>query len=328
MMKMKDFTKRLNIRFSIIIISSILVLFNCNELYSQEIQAKAKIDTNNVLIGDQIKLSLEVIFPKNLNVNFPLVPDTIGKIEIIARTPIDTIDSNAQRIMRQNFIITSFDSGYFEIPSFYFIYEKEDTKELYPIGTDPIMLKFSTIPIDTADTIKDIKPPLEVPYTFEEFLPYIIGLILLALIIYLIIYFLKRRKPKQLIQDYDPKIPPHIIALDELRKLNDEKLWQKGEIKLYYTKLTDIIRTYIERRFNIMALEMTSDEILRELEKLNLDNGIIESSRKMYQIADLVKFAKFIPLPDEHTFCFNCAVEFVKTTIPADTSNENSKEVK
>ncbi len=329
MKKIQNYNKHRKTKYRFIISTLILVLFSSNILLSLDIQTNAKIDTNDVLIGDQIKLSLEVIFPKNLRLNFPTIPDTIGKIEILARTPIDTIDSNAQRIMRQNLIITSFDSGYFEIPPFYFIYEKEDTKELYPIATSPLMVKFSTIPIDTADTIRDIKPPLDVPYTFEEFLPYIIGLLLLALTIYLVIQFLKRRKPKhKLLQDYDPKIPPHIIALDELRKLNDEKLWQKGEIKLYYTKLTDIIRTYIERRFNIMALEMTSDEILYELEKLNLDNGLIETSRKMYQIADLVKFAKFLPLPDEHSFCFNSAVEFVKSTIPVEISNGNKKEDK
>ncbi len=323
MLKFLNFKRNIGYIYSFFVLLALFV--NNDILLSQEIQAKAKIDTNDVLIGDQIKLSLEVSYPKDLKIIFPTVQDTIGKIEILARTPIDTHDSNTFRIMKQNFIITSFDSGYFEIPPFYFLYEKEDIQEIYPIATEPILLKFSTVPIDTADTIKDIKPPLDVPYSFEEFLPYIIGLIVLGLLIYAIIYFMKKRKtiPKL---NYDPKIPPHITALDELRKLNDEKLWQKGEIKLYYTKLTDIVRTYIERRFGILAMEMTSDEIINKLMNIQLDDGIIETSKKMYHIADLVKFAKLIPLPDEHSYCYNVAIEFVTKTTPKESDNINDKE--
>ena len=112
----------------------------------------------------------------------------------------------------------------------------------------------------------------------------------------------------------DPKIPAHIFALEALKQLDREKVWQSGEVKLYYVRLTEILRKYIERRFFIDALEMTTGEIVEAMEKRKMSEEYIESVKNTLTLADLAKFAKHKPLPDEHANAMTKSVEFVELT--------------
>ena len=173
--------------------------------------------------------------------------------------------------------------------------------------------------------IKDIKAPLGAPLTFKEMLPWILGGIVVALIIYFIFYYLRRRKQaKPLFQiKSKPKIPPHRKALEAFDKLKNEKLWQNGKVKTYHTELTDIIRVYLEERYNIMAVEMTTDEILEALKKHTIDKKSMEKLDQTLVLADFVKFAKLQPLPLEHDMSLNNSVEFVKDTMHRAMENPN-----
>jgi hypothetical protein len=179
------------------------------------------------------------------------------------------------------------------------------------------LLKFNTVAVDTTKPIKDIKPQLSAPFDWKGMFVYLLifaAIVLAGVVIY---YLLKRRKPKTSTrEEYDPKIPPHIIAIEALKRLDGEKLWQKGQVKLYQTRLTEILRTYIERRFGILALEMISREIVDAISKLNIPNDIIEKMKYTLDTADLVKFAKYEPLPDENSLGMKNAIEFVNATIP------------
>jgi len=298
----------------IFVVVLILVSFS---LKAQNVSVRAWIDTNNVLIGDQLKLTLEARSDKKTNIVLPIVPDTIGKIEVLNRSKIDTLDSNGIYSIQQKFIITSFDSGWHPIPSFVVMYAKKGMPDLYPLSTDTLYLKFNTVPVDTAQAIKDIKPPLDEPISWEEYLLYfIIGIAVIGLA-FLAYYLWKRyKKKKEVPMEYDPKIPPHIIALESLRQLDSEKLLQKGKVKLYHIRLTEIIRLYIERRYLIPALEMITPDIIQGMNESAIDEELISFMKKVFETADLVKFAKFQPLPDENTLVMNYAVDFVNRSIP------------
>ncbi|MCX7736566.1 MAG: hypothetical protein N2319_07610 [Candidatus Kapabacteria bacterium] len=303
--------------------------------FAQNLTVSVKSDTNNVLIGDQIKINLTVNSDEKTKIYLPVIPDTLGKIEVISRGKIDTVISDKNFTLKQNYIITSFDSGSFVFPSLTILYEKKGQTTLYPIQSDSLILNFNTIPVDTSQAIKDIKPPLEEPYTLADFIDYIlIGLGVVAVAV-LVIYLLKRRKKKEkIIQDYDPKIPPYLIALEDLKKLENEKLWQKGQLKKYYTLLTEIVRLYMERQFTIPALEMTSDEILQSLKSyknpenknIHFDNDLIKLLKTVFEIADMVKFAKYQSLPDENDLCMKNSVEFVKISAEIVKNSEKTLE--
>jgi len=316
-------------KISIKILLSVMIMFYSGNIFAQGISAEAKIDTNNVLIGDQIKLELKIKTDRKANIVWPEIQDTIGPLEVLSRTQVDTVDTIGIILHKKSYVITSFDSGMFEIPAFTFMYEKEEMPDLYPVFTQAIKIKFNTVEVDTSEAIKDIKGPLGEPITFDEYLPYILYGLGVILLLWLAYYFWKKRKPKDEIElDYDPNIPPHILALEGLKQLDGEKLWQNGHVKKYYIRLTNIIRVYLKRQFNINAMEMVKDEIITSLEHSGFDQQLTDKIAEVFSTADFAKFAKHSPLPDENAKCMTISVEFVNATIPKATDEENDVDKK
>ncbi|MCD4665148.1 MAG: hypothetical protein K8R68_07735 [Bacteroidales bacterium] len=178
-------------------------------------------------------------------------------------------------------------------------------------------MQVHTVQVDTTLAIKDIKAPIEAPYTFREALPWIIIFFAVLIIGYFVYYCLKKRKMAEPVfkAPSKPKLPPHQIALDALDNLRLKKLWQSGRIKDYHTELTDIIREYIFGKFNVHAMELTSDEINEAISSTPTNAGVKEKLRQTLLLADFVKFAKFQPTPLEHDASLNNVVDFVKETI-------------
>lgn len=319
-------------RSLLIALSCFLIALN-SQLYAQDVHVSARVDSHNVLIGDWIKLHIEAEYPNDVKLNWPQITDSLQKIEIIERTS-PTIERTDKTIKEKIiFTITAFDTGTHIIPSLDFTYKKlgvqnqlVDTTE-FIVSTNPIPIFVHSVGIDTAQEIKDIKPPLTVPITFGEILPYLIGVVFICILLYLIYFFRKKRK-KGIFEIFEtPKRPAHEIALEALQALESEKLWQRGEVKQYHSKLSDIVRTYIENRYYIKAMESTTGEILGDLHKLNLNGTLTASLREMLTIADLVKFAKGQPLPDENQISLNHAYNFVRQTIPQIQTNVEVKKI-
>ncbi|MDI6780189.1 MAG: hypothetical protein QME25_08400 [Bacteroidota bacterium] len=283
---------------------------------AQDVVVSARIDTNNILIGDQVNLHINLEYPKNAKITWPQIPDLLEGFEIINRTQPVSKQSN-QKIIEQNvFTITAFDTGIFIVPPLNFAYSLHNDTTRYLASTSPLLVRVHSVGVDTTAEIKDIKPPLSVAITFAEILPYLIGIVAACIIIYLIYYLKTRKKPGFMEIFSKPKRPAHEIALESLQSLEAEKLWQRGEVKLYHSKLSDIIRIYIENRFDINAMESTTGEILVDLHSINLNGKLTDSLREMLTLADLVKFAKAQPLPNENDLSLKIAYEFVQRTIP------------
>ncbi len=161
-------------------------------------------------------------------------------------------------------------------------------------------------------TMAPLKPIMTEPLTIEDFRFFLIGLGILLLIAASIFLF-RRMRSKERIQPEETEIisiPPHETALRKLRELKEKELWQKGQIKEYQSELTFIIREYLQGRFTMNALEMTTSEILREVP------GFVDTEKlgNILQIADLVKFAKAVPGEEIHEKFMQMAFELVEET--------------
>jgi hypothetical protein len=280
---------------------------------AQEVVIRAKLDTNKALIGDQIKLHLSVEKPIATLVNFPVLKDTITRdIEIISNSSIDTTSiASGRNILSLNFLISVYDTGLFKIPALTFTVQSNGVQDT--LNTLPVSFEILTVKADS--TIRDIKAIYKAPLSLRELTPYI----LLALIIgfltwFLIRYFNNRPIKNTLKQVVNLSEPPDIIALRELELLKEEKPWLHNRVKFYHIRISEIMRTYIQGRFKIMALEQTTDEIIFSLKPPVCKASDLMSLTKMLKLADLVKFAKVIPDSEENAAQIGFAAEFINNT--------------
>jgi hypothetical protein len=300
-------------------------------LSGQDIKVSAAFDSSKIYIGDQVKFSVTIEKPGNLKVSIPVLRDTICKnIEILSGPVTDSISiSNNNVRIKQQYIVTSFDSGYYQIHPVYVETKNQNGIQRYFSDYSSLeVLKVKIAPPDSTQTIYDIIKPYRAPLTVGEILPWILVLLLIILIVFIIIRLIKKyKKPKGTEILPANTEPAHIIAFRELEKLKEEQLWQNGEIKLYYTRLTDILRQYIENRYSVNSLELTTNETLDALLKSGVKRD--ESFDVLKNVlfgADLVKFAKYSPIPSENEVHFQNSWNFVETTKINEPVESNTNE--
>ncbi|MCW8897499.1 MAG: BatD family protein [Flavobacteriales bacterium] len=293
-------------------------------LFSQNLAVKAVLDTNFLMIGEQTQLHFIATYQdKNTQILFPQLNDTIIKeIEVLSKSPIDTsvADANGLFAQAQSLLITSFDSGYYVIPPFQFIVNGDT------IESDPLLLEVQSMEVDTANAIFDIKQPLSEPFSIKDWLKdnwVWLAAILAALIgIFFLVRYLRREKPV-VEEKIIPKIPVHEIALEKLRQLNEQQLWQNGRIKAYHSEISEILREYIEERYQVNALEETTSEIMHGLRLHQIPEELKLKLSQTLTLADLVKFAKEQPLANENENSLTNAIEFVEATKMIEPENTN-----
>ena len=300
-------------------ILAILLSGNMQNIQAQQVTVKASIDSTHILIGDQLRLLLEIEKSKDLNIQFPQVPDTFSsKVEVVRRSKIDTIklDDKGRQRLTQSLFITSFDSGRHQIPPFYF--KLKNGKTLDSAATRELMFQVHGMKIDTTKGPIDIKTVYGAPVTLKEVTPYILGIILLAAIIFFIFYYIrwKKKNVPLFTKPEKPAEPAHIIALRELDRIKTQKLWQQEKLKQYYSEVSDTIRAYIQNRFDIQAMEQTSGETIGvfKQQKELADGKTLDQLQHILSLADLVKFAKYTPLPDDNNLTLMNAYFFVNQT--------------
>lgn len=310
---------KLYLLFSLIFLSSMHVV--CG----QQVEVKASLDSTNILIGSQLKVTLEVSKPKGVAVAFPFLKDTITKsVEVLDISGTDSILLEEGQVRLSRLLtVTSFDSGYHVMPPFPFYVQQKGSNQIDTITTNSLAFTVHLVAVDTSQTIKPIKELEQFPFTFREALPYILlGLLVLAIGFGVYLYFKRRQKPEQEVIFSKPKEPAHRIALRALDELKAERLWQAGEIKNYHARITDILRVYLEQRFQIDAIEQTSSEILITIQQNDLKSRMpFEALKNIFLRSDMVKFAKGQPSLDENLGSLDMAYDFVKQTIKAEPEN-------
>jgi len=294
----------------------ILLLAVLPSIKGQTTAPEASLDSTLLLIGDQVKLDLKLEIGRGTQVLFPMFGDTLIKgVEVLNSSLVDTVFLKSGRmILSQRHVITSFDTGMYVIPRLP-IFVKEGSK-VDTLFSNMLAMKVVTLKVDTAKAIFDIKPPIQKPLVFSEIAVPVFGILLALLIIAIGIFvYIRYKKNKPIFKREKPKEPAHIIAYRELNILKQEKLWQQGELKEYYTRLTDIFRIYIENRFSVYALEQTSDQIINSLVNLNeFDKKTINKIKDLLFWSDLAKFAKAVPGPDDNIINYKTVKEFVDNT--------------
>jgi hypothetical protein len=307
---------------------SVLILTVIFRLAAQEVIVKAAFDTSRIYIGDQINYTVTIDQPSDLVLTSSQLKDTLCKnLEILSGPVIDSIINGSRLLISTKYLVTSFDSGFYQVPPYYA--ESKTGSGIKRFYSDYSLLEVMRVriaPADTASKIFDIIEPYKAPVTIGEILPWIFIAIVASVLIWFIYKYLKRLRRDKTIPEIiiDPD-PAHIIAFRDLEKLKGEQLWQKGEVKLYYSRLTEILRQYLENRYNISSLELTTSETLEALLRTGFKkDDLYFKLRTVLTGADLVKFAKYKPEPSENEDHYQSSWEFVDLTKSVDQSPEAS----
>lgn len=217
-------------------------------------------------------------------------------------------------------VVTTFDEGEYVLPSLAVARHLPDGMRDTLIF-DPQQIKVTSIPVDTATfTVHDIKPQVNYPVTFKEIAPYMGGGIVAAGLVALLVWFLMKRKKAQveaLRQD-----PAHIVALRKLDKYRGDKLWIPEKQKGFYSGVTDTLREYLEGRYGVSAMEMTTKETMQALKSADIPEDLKKELQQLFETADYVKFAKYVADNEENAKVVPFAVRFVTSTYQAEIENE------
>ena len=278
----------------------------------------AAIDSTTLFIGDQTDLHLRATCEMGEQVQLPVLGEQlIAGIEVVDRTIVDTTILNDGRVQYNQYLtLTSFKDSLFYISPLPFV-SGGDT-----MWSESLMLNVvQPFEMDSADiAITDIKGIYKAPIWWWGVLRWI--LLALATVVvgvggYYLITYMQRRLAKETTDTVpvEPLRPAEEVALEKLDLIREQKIWQSGQVKEYHTQLTDVVREYIARRFEVSSAEQTSDETLRAMRlMLKEQKDLYEQLRKMLTLADLVKFAKWTTTPDENEMSLRSAYDFVKET--------------
>lgn len=281
----------------------------------QNITAKASVDKSSYLVGDYINYSIGVLHDKSLNLVPPSIKDSLAGLSVLKIDPPVNKDSNGVTYSSFNYILSGYDSAEINIPPVPVLYKSNGDSTFSTIMTNPLQFLVSTVKINPSAQIKDVKAPIKIPLDWRIVALWILGIIALILIAY---YFYCKYKLKKMLTPKTEKIiklAPYQIALNSLKELEEKKLWQQGLIKDYHSAITEIIRTYFEERFDLAALELTTTEALALLQNKNDAAVILNVTKEFLNNADLVKFAKFVPLNSVNEEMLKQAYEIVNKTI-------------
>jgi len=300
--------------------------------HAQKTSARVTVQPAEIMLGGQAVVELEVLTPKGRDILLPVYGDTlISGIEVLRMLTPDTVIAHEVMTIRQKYIITSFDSLLYFVPGMKVI-DGLDTiktnsfglKVITPTLSDSTMAYLELMHTQQTDSIDfeklglaDIKKNYDPPFVWQDYLQYLwvaLAILVLLAIIGFGIYLMLRKKEKGYYFKPEVILPPHVLALKALDKVKSEKIWQQGQEKIFYTEITDILREYIEKRFGINAFEKTSDEILDTVKMFEQADSASENLRQILKLSDLVKFAKYKPLPNENDLSLVNSYLFVNQT--------------
>ena len=287
-------------------------------LKAQDVEVEGKVESTDVQVGKPFTLNLSLKVPYGWFVEWnDFTTDTLSEqLDIIKRSDVErTADADSNVIVKQQLTLMTFDTGQVQVPPIALKYARSfDDANRLKAYTDPIDLYSTTIAVDTTLAYKPIVEPIAAPVQMKEVFPWILAVLLLALAAFGIWYWRRHRKTKV---DADgnivrgPVIPPYDKAVGDLENLRQQKLWQSGKVKEYYSSLTDIAREYIEGQFGVNAVEMTTDDILEEIKPLHFSQETYDKLKDTMEVADLVKFAKYSSSNLESENAMNSMTEFV-----------------
>lgn len=297
-------------------------------LHAQSPTVKAFLDSTYVIIGSPTTIHIEATVPDHHSLQFPVyrngaqipVSDDMENffLEVVGQPKVDTVSiSNGMLSLRQDIEVFAFDSASLFIPPFPLVLNGDT------VYTNALALKV-VVPFDVEvdpQRYADIKAPIEPAFVLLDYAGWfflLVGILGLCAAIYVGYLYYKKRNLKNMgpVEPVVIILSPYDEAMQALTLLDEKKLWQQGLNKQFYTELVDILRVYVERRFGVSAMEKTSYEILAEMRRVD---GVTQSSmqnlKQVLTLSDLVKFAKYEPLPDDNHLSFINVKMFISQTV-------------
>ena len=308
-------------------LSILLATIFTNISFAGEISVKASLEPADILIGEQSKFKLELIQPNSEKVSWPQFADTLAtNVQIVEKLKTDTTKLSDGRIsITSEYLVSSYDSGFYYIPEQ--IFETATEKAF----TNPVGLTVNTVPVDeNADDINAEKAIMSAPFSWVELAKWtgmgLAGVLVVVIVVLLLMRFVFNKKVKILPETPEVVLPAHVVALQKLEQIKTEKIWQQGQIKQFYTEVTDVIREYLEGGYDINAMELTTDEIVALVKKNKELDEIRLVLKEMLELSDLVKFAKFVPLENENERMVLNAFLIVEKTTKEEAEETNEKQ--
>lgn len=312
-----------------IFLSIFLAFALVNISFAGEISVKATLEPNEILIGQQSTYKLELIQPATEKVSWPQFSDTLAtNVPILEKLKTDTAKISDGRIsITTEYLVSSYDSGFYYVPEF--LFETATEK----VTSNPVGLTVNTVQVnEQTDDINAEKNIMSAPFSWIELARWsgigLAAVLIIAIIVLLLMRFVFNKKVTILPETPEVVLPAHVVALQKLEQIKTEKIWQQGQIKQFYTDITDVIREYLSGAYSINAMEMTTDEIVA-LVKKNKDLDEIRLVLKdMLELSDLVKFAKFVPLENENEKAVLDAFMIVEKTTKEEETEEKQEQEK
>lgn len=300
----------------------LLALPLMQSLWADTPVVRARVEPDSIFIGDRFDYVIEIDKDLVQTTHFPTFSAKDGMVELVEELPVDTLKRDGRRLrIAKRYRLAAFQEGLINMGAAGVVYaDKNIVDTLY--AADSVYLKVATFQIDsTSQSIFDLKPQQNLPFKVAEIKSYLLwGLLALVVLVALLVAldrYLKARGRRlgDLFKPAPPQ-PPHVIAIAALEALHHQKLWQNNKHKLYYSLLTEILRTYIDGRWGVSAMEMTSDEIIAAMRSVELPDKARMDLTAILRDADLVKFAKFAPEAEQNENDYQKAYYFVEETKP------------
>ncbi len=289
-----------------------IILLSLSLSAQEKISVEVSVDKQEITMGDLIKYEVKIKADENYTVFLPELGINLDKFEIRDYKTYPPIKENGYIVYKIDYWISIYYVGTYKIPSISIKYKTPEGKE-GTIKSEEIEIKVKSLAPEDTKEFRDVKGPvLPIPNYRKLYITLgIIGsLIAIAVLIIVLIRYYKKRKAG-IVEPPPPPLPPHEIALKELEKLLSSDLLEKKKYKVFFDKLTQILKTYLEKRYNFPATDYTTSEVIEFLDKRDVEGGIISLVANTLKLADLVKFAKHTPEGKE----IDSAVENVRTVV-------------
>jgi hypothetical protein len=295
----------------------ILVFASARSQTSSPVAVESRIDKNMITIGDTVRYHVRLARAPDVQVRWPGLAANLGAFEIRDYNKPEPREEKGSIIEEVAYTISTFDTGKFVIPPLALQYLAPPDTAWRQLETERLEIRVNSVLPSEAGDIRNVKAPWELPRDWRTIILISVGAAAVLLLAALGYYWWRRRQGKGLLpQREEPKRPPHELALEELQQLRASDLLQRGEVKAFYSILSEIVRRYIEGRYEVMALEMTTYEVKQALREHESNLDACDMARELLEASDLVKFAKLVPPLEQGETLINMAESFVETTKP------------
>lgn len=300
------------------------------EAMAQQPVVRAELDSVTILVGGQVGLNVSIQVPNSLDCHVMALPDTLTKsVEVVSTVSADTLEQGDLREYSMRYLVTSFDTGLQYVPPIPVVIMPDSSTVSMPEFALSVINPFQKIEVDEQSGIArifDINAAVDAPFVWRELLYYWPWVVVVVVLVGL--FFLVRWLRRKYRRQHDKggavsvKVEPcEVVALRDLERIRQEKLWLHNRVKEFYSDLTDTLRKYVASRFCVQALESTSAQLVESLMPY-LKESPKEQARisQILEQADFAKFAKMEPSPDDNAHAVADAIEFVNATTQAPVS--------